>query len=159
VVLPQLSVYLEWDKSGLFTSQPISIEYPKESAPIYFAYPPDLSDESMELRSKLFHQIDKVSSGLYRSGSACIGLFNLLEGRHKAFVGLNLRAWDFLAYIPILASQGVVVHYYLQGEKGTILASRNPEVIDDLLSVFPDDGASRITRYNVGEALQWSLKK
>jgi fructose-1,6-bisphosphatase/inositol monophosphatase family enzyme len=113
----------------------------------------------MELRSKLFAQIDLVSSGLYRSGSACIGLFNLLEGRHLAFVGLNLRVWDFLAFIPILASQGIAVHYHLQGEKGTIIAGRNPSVIVKILSVLPDDGASRFTRFTVGEALEWSIKK
>ncbi len=159
VVLPQINIYLEWDKSGLFSSQPILNEGRFDSAPIYFAYPPNLDDKSTDVRARLMHQIDEMSSGVYRSGAACVGLYHLLEGRFKAFVGLKIRAWDFLAFMPILASKGIAVGYHLSGETGTIIASWDLSIFNGLLACLPEEEAAEILLFESTEAIQWGVEK
>lgn len=159
VVLPQMNIYLEWEKSGLFSSQPILYEGRSDSAPIYFAYPPNLDAKSGEVRARLLHQIDEISSGVYRSGAACVGLYHLLEGRFKAFVGLNIRAWDFLAFMPILASKGIAVGYHLSGENGTIIASGDSVIFHGLLACLPEEQAGEILHFESSEAIHWGLAK
>lgn len=157
VVLPQMNIYLEWEKAGLFSSLPILNEGGRDSAPIYFAYPPNLDAKSREVRARLLHQIDELSSGVYRSGAACVGLYHLLEGRLKAFVGLNIRAWDFLAFMPILASKGIAIGYHLSGENGTIIASGDSSILNGLLACLPVEEEAEILYFESSEAIQWGL--
>jgi myo-inositol-1(or 4)-monophosphatase len=159
VVLPQMNIYLEWEKSGLFSSQPILDAGRGDSAPIYFAYPPNLDAKSRDVRARLLHQIDKMSSGVYRSGAACVGLYHLFEGRFKAFVGFNIRAWDFLAFMPILVSKGIAVGYHLSGENGTIIASEDSSIFNGLLACLPEEEAAEILHFKSSEAIQWGLAK
>jgi fructose-1,6-bisphosphatase/inositol monophosphatase family enzyme len=105
------------------------------------------------------HQIDEMSSGVYRSGAACVGLYHLLEGRFKAFVGLKIRAWDFLAFMPILASKGIAVGYHLSGETGTIIASGDLSIFNGLLACLPEEEAAEILRFESSEAIQWGVAK
>ena len=88
-----------WDNGNLHSSFDIKS---RSSGPTYFAYPPDLSREDILLRNDLLGIIDNYSTGLYRWGSAGIGLLELLKGKLQTFVGFNVRIWDAIAFLPLL---------------------------------------------------------
>lgn len=98
------------------------------SGPTYFAYPPDLNDEDMLIRNDLLGVIDNYSTGLYRWGSAGVGLLELLRGRLQTFVGFKIRIWDAIAFLPLLHLAHCNFSYKVLSENRLVLiASWNNE--------------------------------
>lgn len=135
VVLPERDLYLVWQGDRLITSQPVPFARSAPSATTYFAYPPTLGGNSAEARRQMIQVIDELSAGLYRSGSACIGLFQLLMGAHRAFVGLKVRVWDVFAYLPILADLGLETRYVINGLTATLITGHDKEIVGELEDV------------------------
>jgi myo-inositol-1(or 4)-monophosphatase len=151
IVLPEHNQYLIVDQHSLLTSQPL----PTRSDPygtVYYAYPPGQDTESRQLRVDLMELIDAESSGLYRSGSACVGLYQLLCGQHKAFFGHGVRPWDALAYLPVLAMQGMFLLYALKGTCMHLFASRRADLLESAEDIMTRKGR-QLYPYKHGETL------
>jgi fructose-1,6-bisphosphatase/inositol monophosphatase family enzyme len=80
--------------------------------------------------------VDRRSSGLYRYGSACIGLYNLIGGRHAAFIGHGIRIWDALAYFPLLERFGISTHYHIGPSGLVFIASSDQAFIDEACGII-----------------------
>jgi len=91
------------------------------AGPCYFAYPPNLTEEEQTLKNVLFKQIDIYSTGLYRWGSAGYGLYAVVGKHLQSFVGIKIRIWDGLAFIPILHTMGCYVMYKIINQEQLIL--------------------------------------
>ena len=136
VVLPEQDIYIVVEADEVLVSQPFAPSPAAASGSIYYAYPPKLSDAAIQSRAKLINLIDEQSSGLYRYGSSCIGLYNLIRGRHMAFIGHGIRIWDALAYFPILERFGMFFKYHI-GDTGLVLvASSNQDFVDETCSII-----------------------
>lgn len=151
VVLPEHDQYLLADSRSLLTSQPL----PTPGNPrgtVYYAYPPKQDAAARQVRMDLLDLIDAESSGLYRSGSACVGLYQLLCGQHQAFFGHAVRIWDALAYLPVLAAQGIHIRYAFQGQSMHLLASRRNNLVEAAESILACQGL-RFNPYALGDVL------
>lgn len=136
VVLPEHDLYFVAEGSDILISQSFSVEKSQDTATVYYAYPPKLSDAALNSRTGLFNMIDQHTSGVYRYGSACIGLFNLIRGRHASFVGHGIRIWDALAYFPLLENFGISAKYQI-GEAGlNLIASKDTAFIKEACDVI-----------------------
>lgn len=135
VVLPEHDLYLVLEHGELLASQPIEQPSPAASAPIYYAYPPRLSEAANRTRAELIDLIDQRSTGLYRYGSACIALYNLLRGRHNAVIAHGVRLWDALAYFPLLHRFDLSAKYHLGTFGLTLVAGFDPTFVDEACSV------------------------
>jgi fructose-1,6-bisphosphatase/inositol monophosphatase family enzyme len=91
------------------------------AAPCYFAYPPNLTDSEQSFKNVLFKHIDAHSTGLYRWGSAGYGLYAVVERHLQSFVGIKIRVWDGLTFIPILHTMGCHVMYKIINQEQLIL--------------------------------------
>jgi fructose-1,6-bisphosphatase/inositol monophosphatase family enzyme len=110
IVLPEYDQYIVYEKGDILFSQPLGNIDQLPNAPVYYAYPPQQDQSAFETRLKLQKFIDSSSSGIYRYGSACIGLYNLILGKHLAFIGHQIRVWDAIAFLPILRSCNIEVY-------------------------------------------------
>jgi myo-inositol-1(or 4)-monophosphatase len=112
VVLPNENQIISWSKDfGVVSSRKILIRK-NPSASTYLAYSPQLSKELIESRLAIMSLLDGASAGVYRYGSACLGLFRTLTGAHSTFIGLEMRPWDVISFFPILASSGANIAYH-----------------------------------------------
>lgn len=136
VVLPEHDIYLVFERDELLISQPFAPPAVAPSAPIYYAYPPRLSEGGRRARAELLDLVDQQSAGLYRYGTACIGAYNLLRGRHRAFIGHNVRVWDALAYFPLLHWFRVPARYHLAESGLTLIAGFDEEFVDEACAVI-----------------------
>jgi fructose-1,6-bisphosphatase/inositol monophosphatase family enzyme len=125
VVLPESGTYLVWDGIQLVTSSPLGVASAAPSSPMYYAYPPSLDEDQIRVRAGALRLADERSTGLYRSGSACIGLYRVLTGVHSAFVGYRVRVWDVLPFLPLLAAHGIAPRYWISGLTATVIASHD----------------------------------
>jgi myo-inositol-1(or 4)-monophosphatase len=145
VVLPEQDLYLVAEAGEILVSQPFALSPAAASGSIYYAYPPKLSDAALQSRAKLIDLVDERSSGFYRYGSSCIGLYNLIRGRHMAFIGHGIRIWDALAYFPILKRFGISFKYHI-GDTGLILvASSNQDFVDETCSIISSSEKSNFS--------------
>ncbi|WP_204807635.1 inositol monophosphatase family protein [Mycobacterium riyadhense] len=136
VVLPEHDLYLIFEHGELLISQPFAPPAAAASAPIYYAYPPRLSEAGRRARAELLDLVDRQSAGLYRYGSACVGAYNLLRGRHRAFIGHDVRVWDALAYFPLLDWFGLPARYHLGASGLTLIAGFDDEFVDEACAVI-----------------------
>jgi len=136
VVLPEHDLYLVFEAGEMLVSQPFAQSPAAPSGSVYYAYPPFLSDAALQSRVQLIDLVDKQSSGFYRYGSSCVGLYNLIRGRHMAFIGHGIRIWDALAYFPILARFGIVFSYYIGNAGLVLVASSNQKFVDEACSII-----------------------
>jgi len=112
-----------WDNGNLHSSFDIKSRL---SGPTYFAYAPDLNRNDRSLRNDLLCVIDDYSTGLYRWGSAGIGLLELLKGKLQTFIGCNVRIWDAIAFLPVLYLAECHISYkVLPDNKFVVIASWN----------------------------------
>lgn len=146
VVLPERDLYLVWDGAQLITSQPVAFADCAPSATAYYAYPPIMDPATDEARSEILSIIDAHSSGLYRSGSACVGLFQLLRGAHLAFIGHRVRVWDVLAYLPLLSHLGLTTRYRIDGFTATLITGHGHETVSEIEHVLMS--ASHVTLHS-----------
>lgn len=136
VVLPEHDIYFVDEGGELLVSQPFSPPSVAASGSIYYAYPPKLCESARLSRSQLIDLVDTRSSGLYRYGSACVGLYNLIRGRHIAFIGHRIRLWDALAYFPLFNYFGIAAHYHIGSSGLCLVASLNQALIDEVCDVI-----------------------
>jgi myo-inositol-1(or 4)-monophosphatase len=136
VVLPEHDIYFVDEGGELLVSQPFSPLPVAASGSTYYAYPPKLCEAALLSRSQLIDLVDTHSSGLYRYGSACVGLYNLIRGRHTAFIGHRIRLWDALAYFPLLNYFGIAAHYHIGSSGLCLVASLSQSLIDEVCDVI-----------------------
>lgn len=132
VVLPERDLYLVWDGLRVITSQPVAFSSSATSATVYYAYPPSVSIEVANSRTEIMRIVDQHSAGLYRTGSACVGLYQLLTGAHVAFVGHEVRVWDVVSYFPILAHLGLTVRYCIDDFRATLVTGHDQHMVNEL---------------------------
>lgn len=136
VVLPEHDLYLVFERSELLLSQPFAPPPAAASAPIYYAYPPRLSEGGRRARAELLDLVDRQSAGLYRYGTACLGAYNLLRGRHRAFIGHHVRVWDAIAYFPLLDWYGLPARYHLDASGLTLIAGFDEGFVNEACGVI-----------------------
>lgn len=128
VVLPNESQVVSWDKESKLTfTNTFQVQY-SATASTYLAYSPRLSPKALEARSEIFELLDAHSAGIYRYGSACIGLYRTLIGQHSTFIGIDMRPWDVVSFLPILVEGGLKVAYSASQKEVTIVASWNDDI-------------------------------
>jgi myo-inositol-1(or 4)-monophosphatase len=152
VVLPEHDQYLLVDGKELHTSQPLPASCERRGG-VYYAYPPRQDAADRQVRTELMDLIDNESSGLYRCGAACVGLYQLLCGQHQAFFGHGVRLWDALAYLPVLAAQSVHMRYALQGSAMHLLASPRAELVETAARILARHSL-RLHPYAAGDTLK-----
>lgn len=122
VVLPESGQYILVDGADVIYAQPLPLTLVENHSSVYYAYPPTQVAAARHARREIADLIDEQSAGMYRYGSSCLGMYNLLCGKHQAFIGHGIRLWDALAFLPILASRGLGVKYAIQAGALTLLA-------------------------------------
>lgn len=155
VVIPKENIYLIWNDGVLSCSRPMPIKEGDTSSPVYLAYPPDLSEIGAKTRDNLLEASDNESSGVYRYGSACLGLYRTLRGAHAAFVAIDVRIWDVIAFLPMLVASGVRVHYLFEHQRVSIVAARNQRLSQALLASFSPSLARPFIDFRPGDKLSW----
>jgi fructose-1,6-bisphosphatase/inositol monophosphatase family enzyme len=156
VVLPEYGQYILFDGQNLSVSQPVGGIEVVNNAPIYYAYPPKQDSSELATRIELQKLIDLKSGGIYRYGSACIGLYNLMQGKHLAFIGHQIRVWDAIAFLPILRAFNIEVQYCLNGRNITLVASRNCEILENSVEIFHESQGVTLQEYEIGKQLKAS---
>jgi len=149
VVLPEHGLYFVLEADELLVSQPFARSTATPSGSVYYAYPPKLEGAGLESRSQLTELIDNRTSGLYRYGSACVGLYNLIRGKHYAFIGHGIRIWDALAYFPLLDHFGIFASYHIGPSGLTLIASYNQGFIEEscgIIAQTENTAFSRLTQ-------------
>jgi myo-inositol-1(or 4)-monophosphatase len=114
VVLPEENQYIVIQDQRILFAQPLPLRENGEFGTVYYAYPPNQGTPARQARNALIDLIDSNSAGMYRYGSACAGLYQVLCGRHVAFIGHQIRLWDAIAFLPILKSANINVMYYIK---------------------------------------------
>lgn len=129
--------YLFWSRDGLIPSPELRVTPPSLGATTYLAHAGGTSVGDMV--TDLFWEIvEKVSGGHYRYGSSCGALFNLLQGRHVAFVGLRMYLWDVLALMAITSAAGLTVRWNVEGDRISLVSSWDSETADLLVAGIKD---------------------
>jgi myo-inositol-1(or 4)-monophosphatase len=155
ILVPEQNTYLLWSKDGIVTSRSVDLGSVSPSSPIYYGYPPKLSDPERALRSSVMNLIDENSSGFYRYGSACIGLFNLILGKHSAFIGQRIRIWDGLAFLPVLESMGLNPRYSISSDSLNLVVGYNEAFIDEVAELFAARCEINLISYRSNETLEF----
>jgi myo-inositol-1(or 4)-monophosphatase len=130
IVLPEHDQYIVLDGEHSIYSHPISTSETSNLGTVYYAYPPNQNSAARKARGALMELIDAESAGMYRYGSACAGLYNLLCGKHMAFIGHGIRLWDALAFLPLFESKQISIKYIINTDGITLVASRMPSFIE-----------------------------
>jgi myo-inositol-1(or 4)-monophosphatase len=130
VVLPEHDQYIVLEARQVLYAQPLPVTEVAHHGTVYYAYPPKQDKAARQARGALMDLIDDESAGLYRYGSACVGLYQLLCGKHMAFIGHGIRLWDALAFLPLLASKGITVKYAIDSGHINLVATTNASFLE-----------------------------
>lgn len=136
IVLPEHNQYMVLQGEQNLYAQPIPPSAANDHGTVYYAYPPKQDKQAREARNALLDLIDAKSAGMYRYGSACAGLYQLLCGRHMAFIGHGIRLWDALAFLPVLTAKQIKVMYAIKGVELTLLASTRADFLDSAAQIL-----------------------
>lgn len=136
IVLPEHDLYFVFDSGEMIISQPFESYQSSKSGSVYYAYPPKLFGTTLHSRMQLIELIDEYSSGLYRYGSACVGLYNMIRGRHKSFIAHRVRIWDVIAYFPILKHFNISFKYHINSSGVILIASNDNEFLFEACSII-----------------------
>jgi myo-inositol-1(or 4)-monophosphatase len=136
IVLPEHNQYIVLQGEQSLYAQHIPPNTANNNGTVYYAYPPKQDIRAREARSALLDLIDAESAGMYRYGSACAGLYQLLCGRHMAFIGHGIRLWDAIAFLPALTAKQIQVMYAIKGNELTLLASTHVDFIDKAAQIL-----------------------
>lgn len=136
IVLPEHSQYIVFDSGQSLFAQPLTSHGLTRHGTVYYAYPPHQNEQARQTRGELFDLIDTNSAGMYRYGSACAGLYQLLCGKHMAFIAHGIRVWDAIAFMPILKAQGVQVMYNIHAGNITMVATRKPSFLEHVAQIL-----------------------
>lgn len=155
IVLPEDNQYIVFESGQSLFSQPLPESKQLRNAPVYYAYPPKFNISERRTRSALIDLIDEKSAGLYRYGSACVGLYRLIRGEHMAFLGHSVRLWDVIAYLPLLVSQGFDVLYCSKGLSFTLLASKRSDFLEDAAKILLEFQGMTLHKYSLNDSLRF----
>lgn len=136
IVLPEHSQYIVIQGEQSLYAQPIPLNAANDNGTVYYAYPPKQDKRAREARCTLLDLIDAESAGMYRYGSACAGLYQLLCGRHMAFIGHGIRLWDAIAFLPVLTAKQIKVMYAVKGNEFTLLASTRVDFLNHAMQIL-----------------------
>ena len=150
VVLPERDQYIVADKDTTLYAKPLSETPFFNNGPVYYAYSPTLSSVERKARRTLIDLIDSHSAGIYRYGSACDGLYQLLAGRHMAFIGHGVRLWDVIAFLPILAARKIQVRYVITSKGTTLIAGTNDQFVQAVENVFGEEQGLTLHSFDGG---------
>ena len=129
IVLPEHDQYIVYEGDQIIYAHPISYNAANDNGTVYYAYPPKQDKPAREARNALLDLIDDKSAGVYRYGSACAALYQLLCGKHMAFIGHGIRLWDAIAFLPLLNANQIKVMYAIKGNELTLLASKQVDFL------------------------------
>ncbi|MBK6005374.1 hypothetical protein JJB11_04670 [Ramlibacter ginsenosidimutans] len=136
VVLPEHDQYIVLEEAQSLYAKPLPLVAASEHGTVYYAYPPKQDASARKARGELLDLIDASSAGMYRYGSACAGLYQLLCGRHMAFIGHGIRLWDAVAFLPVLASRQIPVKYSIHGGSITLVAGSQASFLERAAQVL-----------------------
>jgi myo-inositol-1(or 4)-monophosphatase len=136
IVLPEHNQYIVLQGEQILYAQPLPLNAANDHGTVYYAYPPKQDKQAREARGALLDLIDEKSAGMYRYGSACAGLYQLLCGRHMAFIGHGIRLWDAIAFLPVLTAKQIKVMYALKGNELTLLVSTRVDFLDSAAQIL-----------------------
>ncbi len=136
IVLPDHNQYIVLEGGQSLYAQPLPVEVAIKHGAVYYAYPPKQDSSARHARYALLDVIDAESTGMYRYGSSCVGLYQLLCGRHAAFIGHGIRLWDAVAFLPVLSSMQFVVKYNICPQGFSIVASKNAALVARVESIL-----------------------
>ena len=136
IVLPEHNQYIVLQGEQSLYAQPIPLNVVNDHGTVYYAYPPKQDKQTRDARSALLDLIDAESAGMFRYGSACAGLYQLLCGRHMAFIGHKIRLWDAIAFLPVLSARQIKVMYAIKGNELTLLASTRVDFLDNAARIL-----------------------
>jgi myo-inositol-1(or 4)-monophosphatase len=139
VVLPEHGQYIVWEDGRSLYAKSLPIGSAGDHGTVYYAYPPKLDDAARKTRGALLNLIDIESAGMYRYGSACAGLYQLLCGKHKAFIGHGIRLWDAIAFLPILESRKIKVKYAIDNWNITLIAGSEKGFSEKVEKIFKEE--------------------
>lgn len=148
IVLPEHDQYIVLDGEQSLYAQPLPLTVASESGTVYYAYPPRMDKSARQARGELLDLIDAKSAGMYRYGSACAGLYQLLCGRHIAFIGHGIRLWDAIAFLPVLSSKQIKVMYSINGLSITLLASRRQDFLESAAKILKNQQGLTLHHFN-----------
>jgi myo-inositol-1(or 4)-monophosphatase len=155
VVLPNENQVIDWSlETNLFSSRPISRQG-KLSASAYLAYAPKLDQAAASTRIEMMNLLDSRTSGIYRYGSACVGLYRCLIGVHSSFVGLRMRPWDVVPFFPLLSLWGAHLAYSASKQDVTLIVSFDEDLFHEGRTMLQKRLGSIVT-YKPGDALEAS---
>lgn len=150
VVLPERDQYIVADNDAILCAKPLpETSFPKHGS-VYYAYSPALSSVERKARASLIDLIDLHSAGMYRYGSACDGLYQLLTGRHMAFIGHGVRLWDVIAFLPILAARKIQARYVIKSRGITVIAGINEQFIQAVEDVLDEEQGLALHSFDGG---------
>jgi fructose-1,6-bisphosphatase/inositol monophosphatase family enzyme len=138
IVLPEYDQYIVFQDQQVLYAQPLPSIEAYEYGTVYYAYPPKQDELTRTARCALLDLIDANSAGMYRYGSACVGLYQLLCGRHMAFIGHGIRVWDAIAFLPVLTSRQIAVMYATKGNELTLIASHRADFINAAAQILEE---------------------
>ena len=153
-IIPEKNLYLLCENGTVISSKQLSRSHPASSATAYYAYTPQSDDSFSRERVEIIEQIDLNSAGVYRSGSACMGLFQLITGAHSVFVGHRVRVWDVLAYFQIARSLQFEVRYRIFGLSATVLIGNQSAIMQHIEAVLSRNLSGPLFVYEVDSPLR-----
>ena len=136
IVLPEHDQYMVFEGVQSIYAHPISHNAANDNGTIYYAYPPKQDKPAREARNALLDLIDEKSAGVYRYGSACAALYQLLCGKHMAFIGHGIRLWDAIAFLPLLDANQIKVMYAVKGNELTLVAGKHIDFLDSAAQII-----------------------
>ncbi len=148
IVLPEHNQYIVLEGEQSLYAQPLPLNDASEFGTVYYAYPPRQDTSTRQARSELLDLIDAKSAGMYRYGSACAGLYQLLCGRHMAFIGHGIRLWDAISFLPVLRSKQIMVRYSINGLSITLLASRREDFLENAAQILQKQQGLTLHNFN-----------
>lgn len=154
IVIPEHSQYIVLENDALIYSQPLPLGHEYDKCSVYYAYPPKQDSVARKARDKLQDLIDHKSAGLYRYGSACAGLYQLLCDKHMAFIGHGIRLWDAVAFLPVLVSEGIAINYHIQGMTISLVASKDVGFVMSASEIVQQEQGVIFNEYMCGEVLR-----
>lgn len=154
IVLPEYNQYIVLEDQQILYAQPLRFGGARQNGTVYYAYPPRQDTLARQARGALLDLIDTQSAGMYRYGSACVGLYHLLCGKHMAFIGHEIRIWDVVAFLPLLASNQIEVRYRIEGFSITLLASTHADFLENAALILNRKQSLNLRKYFHNDALK-----
>jgi fructose-1,6-bisphosphatase/inositol monophosphatase family enzyme len=154
IVVPEHGQYIVLQGDKCLCAQPLVSGGARDNGTVYYAYPPVQNTLERQARGALQDLIDVQSAGMYRYGSACIGLYQLLSKKHVAFIGHGIRLWDAIAFLPVLALQEIEVRYQIKGLSITLLASKRSDFLESAAQVLKEKQGITLHKYLREDALR-----